>query len=715
MTPEFAKQNAYGEIKDTGIFCMLAVAKLLGISADEEKIRGLVGDGNTPVNKKKLLQAAAKLQMNAEFVSINLEDLPKQSIPAIAVMKNENYIVLGRNNEHQVVVLDLAVGHSTTLNIQQFASEWTGELILLSRKFSLRNIGQYFHIDWFIPAIKKYQKLFLEVVVASFCLQIFGLVVPLFTQVIIDKVIVHHGVATLDVLAFTIIILAIFQLGLGFLRTYLLSHTTNKIDVILGIRLFRHVASLPLRYFEQRRVGDTLTRVQAMNGIREFLTGSSTNIILDTLFSVVFIMIMFYYSPSLTAVALAAVPLLFLQNIIATPIYHERLKQAWAAGAENNAFLVETVTGIHTLKSLALEPQFNYRWEQLLARQVTKNFDNSTFNMFISNSTSLIQKISSLSILWFGGHLVIEGQLTIGQFIAFQMLSSQATAPLLRLSGMWQSMQQTILSVERLGDIINTPAEARVGNLRGTKPLQGHLQFENVVFRYNPESFAVLDEVSFEITAGTKIGIVGRSGSGKSTVAKLVQRLYLPEAGRIMIDGQDIMKIDPEWLRRNIGVVLQENYLFNGSVRDNIAITRPSASINEVILAAQLAGAHEFILELAEGYDTSVGERGMALSGGQRQRIAIARALLNNPSVLVFDEATSALDVQTEQFIMHNMNKITEGRTTMIIAHRLSTVKNCDKIFVLDQGKIIEQGTHAELMALGGFYHRLYSIQHEVK
>lgn len=714
MTPESAKQNDYCEIKDTGVFCLLAVVKLLGISVDDETIRH-IQDHCLPVDKRKLLQFAAKLQMRAEIVSVSLEDLPKQPIPAIAVMKNGNYMVLGRNNELKVVVLDLAVGHSSTLDIEQFASEWAGELILLSRKFKLKHLGQYFHIHWFLPVIKKYQKLFLEVIIASFFLQIFGLVVPLFTQVIVDKVIAYHGVATLDVLAFAVIILAIFQLGLGFLRTYLLTHTTNKIDVILGVRLFRHVASLPLRYFEQRRVGDTLTRVQALNGIREFLTGSTINIMLDMLFSVVFIVIMFYYSPSLTAVALAAVPILLFQNIVATPIYHERLKQGWVAGAENNAFLVESITGVHTLKSLALEPQFNYRWEQLLARQVTKNFDNSTFNMLISNSTSLIQKISSLSILWFGGHLVIDGRLTIGQFIAFQMLSGQVTAPLLRLSGMWQSIQQTILSIERLGDILNTPVEAKEGSLRTAKPLMGHLKFENVVFRYNPESFAVLDEISFEINAGTKIGIVGRSGSGKSTVAKLVQRLYVPETGKILIDDQDIMEIDPGWLRRNIGVVLQENYLFNGSVRDNIAIARPSASINEVILAAQLAGAHEFILELAEGYDTSVGERGMTLSGGQRQRIAIARALLNNPSILIFDEATSALDVQTEQFIMHNMNKIAKGRTTIIIAHRLSTVKNCDNIFVLDQGKIIEQGTHLELMAISGAYHRLYSIQHEVE
>lgn len=716
MTLEFSNQEVHehGRIRDTGALCLIAAAKILGVSVNEKIIRTLAGDRDSPLDKQKLLQVAAKLHIKARLITVQLENLPQQAIPVIAVMNNDTFVVLGRNNEQRVLVLDLELGRSKTLEIQQFADEWTGELITLSKKFDIRDVGRFFNIDWFISAIKKYKKLFIEVIVASFFLQIFGLVIPLFTQVIIDKVLVHRGVATLDVLAITITVLALFQLGLGYLRTYILTHTTNKIDVILGTRIFRHLASLPLQYFELRRVGDTITRISAMNGIREFLTGSAITLLIDTVFSIVFIAVMFYYNFSLTMIALAAIPLLLIQNVIATPVYHERLKQAWSAGAESNAFLVESITGIHTVKSLALEPQFNYRWEQLLARHVTKNYDNSTFNMFISNSTSLVQRLSSLSILWFGGHLVINGQMTVGQFIAFQMLAGQATAPLLRLVGMWQSFQQTALSIERLGDILNTSSEARTGSLKSTKPLQGQILFTDVVFRYNPESTPALDQFSAEFKFGTKIGIVGRSGSGKSTVAKLIQRLYSPETGKITIDGQDIVNIDPGWLRHNIGVVLQENYLFNGSVRDNIAIARPSASMEEVIHVSKIAGAHDFILELPEGYDTGVGERGTALSGGQRQRIAIARALLNNPGILIFDEATSALDYQSEKIIMGNMEKITKGRTTIIVAHRLSTVRECDTIIVIDRGKIIEQGTHSELMAIGGFYYHLYSIQHEV-
>jgi subfamily B ATP-binding cassette protein HlyB/CyaB len=613
-------------------------------------------------------------------------------------------------------VLDHETQKPSNIPIDAFFQTWSGQLILVKKQITWQEVKKRFNIDWFMPAVVLYKKLFAETLVAAFFLQLFGLITPLFTQVVVDKVLPYHGTSTLDVLVIALLVAGIFQATLNILRTYVFTHTTNKIDVILGARLFRHIAAIPLRYFELRRVGDTLTRISALNSIREFMTGTALTALMDTFFSVIFIAVMFYYSPFLTWIALASMPLLVIQNIFATPKYQKRLEAVWASGAENNAFLVETVTGIHTIKSLAVEPQFNHRWEQLLARYVKTTFDTAVFNILLSNSTALIQRLSGLALLWFGGHMVIEGEMTIGQLIAFQMLAGQAGEPLQRLIGMWQQFQQAALSAERLGDIITTQPEKFMANgvQNGGKSLGGAITFERVAFRYLFDGPLVLQHINLHVRAGMKIGIVGRSGSGKSTLTKLVQRLYLPESGRIMIDGIDIADMAPSWLRRQIGVVLQENFLFNGSVRDNIATARPGASMEEVIQASHIAGAHEFILELPEGYDTRVGERGMALSGGQRQRIAIARAILSNPRILIFDEATSALDYQSENIIMKNMDRITAGRSTLIIAHRLSTVRRCDLILVLDRGLVVEQGTHDELLASKKMYYKLYTLQQEV-
>lgn len=696
----------------TGLMCLVVVAKSLGIMLDEKKLQDELN--RESIDAAALSAIVRRFDLKSKNVQIKPEDLRGQETPAIALMKNGGFIVIGRIHEQRVTIFDPLRGSSAVVSLEKFFEGWSGELVLIKRKFSLRDAGSYFNLAWFFPVIKRYKRILGEVFAASFFLQLFGLVTPLFTQVIIDKVLVHRGVATLDVLAIALIAFALFQMAIGFLRTYLLTHTTNKIDMILGAKLFRHLAALPLRYFEMRRVGDTLMRVSAMNGIREFFTGSAMTVVMDTLFSVVFVAVMFYYSAPLTLISLAVVPLLIVQNIFLTPVYRERLSAVWETGAESNAFLVESVTGIHTIKSLSLEPQFNHRWEQLVARYSRTAFHSGTLNIFISNSNGLIQRLSTLSILWFGGHMVMEGKMTVGQLIAFQMLAGQANAPLLRLVGMWQSFQQTALSVERLGDVLNTSPEPRGADQSVKVPLHGAMIFKDVVFRYNPELPSVLNQVSFIIKPGSRVGIVGRSGSGKSTLSKLMQRLYLPEAGQITIDGRDIVEVDPFWLRRQIGVVLQENYLFTGSVRDNIAIVRPSASMTEVIRAAQMAGAHEFVLELPEGYDTQVGERGTSLSGGQRQRIAIARALLNNPRIVIFDEATSALDYESERIIMTNMDRIAAGRTTLTIAHRLSTVRHCDLILVIEQGKVIEQGTHEELMNCRGLYYNLYTLQQEV-
>lgn len=705
------------DLLDKSSLCLLVIASSLGIGVKKSLLEQAVTWNSAELpTSQQIIRAAKTMGLNAKIKTVPSEQLHKQRIPAIAIMKDGSYIAIGQCDKDFIVIVDDETRRPGKVSIDEFLQTWSGQLILIRKPITWQDIKKRFNIDWFTPVLALYKKFFAETLVAAFFLQLFGLITPLVTQVVVDKVLPYHGTSTLDVLIVALLAAGIFQVALGILRTYVFTHTTNKIDVIIGARLFRHIAALPLRYFELRRVGETLMRISALNTIREFMTGTALTALIDTFFSLIFIAVMFYYSPFLTWIALSTIPLLLIQNIFATPIYQKRLEAVWASGSESNAFLVETVTGIHTIKALAVEPQFNHRWEQLLARYVKTTFDSSVFSILLGNGTSLIQRLSGFALLWFGGHMVIEGQMTIGQLIAFQMLASQAGEPLQRLMGMWQQFQQAALSAERLGDIIATPPEnSNLASIQGNgKPLEGTITFEQVAFRYLPDTPLVLQQIDLHIKAGMKIGIVGRSGSGKSTLTKLVQRLYLPERGRIMIDNVDTAEMAPAWLRRQIGVVLQENFLFNGSVRDNIATVRPGASMEEVIQAADIAGAHQFILELPEGYDTKVGERGMSLSGGQRQRIAIARAMLSNPRILVFDEATSALDYQSENIIMKNMDRITAGRTALIIAHRLSTVRRCDLIFVVDQGRIVEQGTHEELLASKNLYYNLYTLQQEV-
>jgi subfamily B ATP-binding cassette protein HlyB/CyaB len=424
---------------------------------------------------------------------------------------------------------------------------------------------------------------------------------------------------------------------------------------------------------------------------------------------------MFFYSVKLTFVALAAIPFFVLLSIIVTPILRERLKNKFQCGAESQSYMVETVTGIGTVKSLAVEPQLNMRWEGILANYVNASFKAGILSTFGSGTAQLIQKLSTLAILWMGAHEVIAGRMTVGQLIAFQMLSGRVAEPVLRLASLWQDFQQVRLSLERLGDVLNFPAEPDVSPGRTTLgTIKGEVNIENLSFRYRLDTPPVLENINLYVPAGTTVGIVGRSGSGKSTFAKILQRLYIAERGRAMIDGVDLSNVDPAWLRRQIGVVLQENFLFNGSVRENIATMDPGAPMEKVIAASRMAGAHEFISELPEGYDTHVGERGTSLSGGQRQRVAIARTLLGNPRILIFDEATSALDYYSERAIQDNMKYIRKDRTMFVIAHRLSTVRDADVIIVIEKGQIVERGTHEELLEQKGIYYGLYAQQEGV-
>ncbi len=628
------------------------------------------------------------------------------------MQKDGRYVLLARADNEKVLVQDPAEPKPLILPRQVFEDAWSGRLILFTKRAHLRPEDRKFDFTWFIPAIVKYRKLLGEVLLASFFIQLFALLTPLFFQVVIDKVLVHKALTTLTVLGIGMLALVLFEAILTGLRMYVFAHTSSRIDVGLGAQLFKHLLRLPLAYFEARRVGDTVARVRELETIRQFLTSSTVTVVIDLFFTVVFLAVMYFYSPLLTFVVLATIPLYVILSVVVTPIFRARLNEKFNRGADNQAFLVESINGVETLKAMAVEPAMQRRWEEQLAGYVRASFRATSLGNIAGQTASFVNKATTVAILWIGAYLVMGGSLTIGQLIAFNMLAGRVSGPLLRVVQLWQEFQQAGISVSRLGDLLNAPPEPSYNPNRTTLPsLIGHIIFDKVTFRYRIDGTEVLRKLSLEIPAGKVIGIVGRSGSGKSTIAKLVQRLYVPEAGRVLIDGVDLAQVDPAWLRRQIGVVLQENFLFNRSVRDNIALPDPGLPMEQVVAAAKLAGAHEFILELPQGYDTMVGEHGCSLSGGQRQRIAIARALVTNPQILIFDEATSALDYESESIIQRNLAQICRGRTVILIAHRLSTIRNANWIFVIEKGEIIEQGMHQDLLQLNGYYARLHKHQ----
>lgn len=701
-------------VPDSGLICLLILARFYDLPADGSQLRHQFAQAGQPLSDTELLHAAKHLGLKTGVLKTKWNKLLGTPFPAIAKRKDGRYVVLAKIENDRALIQDPVEGRTQILSREQFESAWTGELLLFAKRARLRFQDLKFDFTWFIPAIVKYRKFLSEVLVASFFLQLFALLTPLFTQVVIDKVLVHKGFTTLHVLAIGMITLAIFDAVLGGLRTYLLSHTTNRIDVALGAQLFRHILALPLSYFEARRVGDTVARVREVEHIRQFLTSHSITVVLDVFFTLVFLVVLWLYSPMLTLVVMVSLPCYALLSVAITPAIRARLHEKFNRGAENQSFLVEAINGIQTVKAMAVEPPMLRKWEEQLAGYVKASFRATSLITVAGHVATGVQKITIVAVLWVGAYRVIDGELSIGQLIAFNMIAAQVTGPLLRLVNLWQELQQVGISVQRLGDVLNSQPEPSYNPGRTTLPqVAGRVVFDNVTFRYRPDGPEVLRKLSFAVPSGKMIGLVGRSGSGKSTIAKLIQRLYVPERGRILIDGIDLAQVDPSWLRRQVGVVLQENFLFNQSVRDNIALTDRGLAMEQVIQAAKLAGAHEFILELPDGYDTVVGEHGCTLSGGQRQRIAMARALVANPRILIFDEATSALDYESEAILQQNMAQICTGRTVFIIAHRLSSVRPAHRIFVVEKGEIVEEGSHDELLRINGFYARLHRLQND--
>ncbi|MDP9196329.1 MAG: type I secretion system permease/ATPase [Pseudomonadota bacterium] len=697
---------------DTGVWGLSLIARFHGISVDPENLVHARGSTGVFTSLDLVRAARQKLQLKARAIQSSVGRLEKTPCPALTLRRDGSWIVLMAVKEGKVLFQEAGAKQPTVTELDAFKEYWTGEVILIAKRASLLDAARRFDLSWFWPEIVRHKRLFAEVLTVSFVLQILALISPLFFQVIVDKVLAHRGMTTLDVLMIALVTVSVFEVLLTALRTYTFSHTTSRIDVILGARLFSHLLRLPQAYFSSRRVGDSVARVRELETIRQFLTGSALTLTIDLAFVFVFLGVMASYSLALTAITLATVPLFVGLSVAITPMLQRRVEEKFARGAENQSFLVESVTGIETLKSLACEPQVQRRWEEQLAAYVCAGFRASQLSNIAGQLCQLISKLAMAATLYVGARLVMDGGLTVGGLVAFNMLSGRVTGPVLRLAQLWQDFCQARMAVDRLGDILNTPAEPAAGSGQSVlSHIKGHIRLDHVTFRYRPDGGPTLQDISLDIPAGQSLGIVGPSGSGKSTLTKLIQRLYIPEAGRVMVDGVDLALIDPAQLRRQVGVVLQENMLFHRTVQENIALADPGLPLERVIQAAKLAGAHEFICALPEGYNTLIGERGASLSGGQRQRIAIARALVTNPRILIFDEATSALDLESEHAIQANMRAICQGRTVIIIAHRLAAVRSCHRIITVEQGRIVEDGTHDQLLGKGGRYAALHRHQ----
>jgi ATP-binding cassette, subfamily B, bacterial HlyB/CyaB len=702
---------------EAGLRALVTLLRCHGIAAEPVQIRQQMGTGQIGV--ADMLRCAKRFGLRARVQKTSWARLALTPLPGIAVLRDGGFLILGKFADDKLLVQRPTIAQPVTMTQAELEAIWDGDLVLMARRATLTDLSRRFDITWFLGAIHKYRRLLVEVLLASFFLQVFAVISPLFFQVVIDKVLVHRSMSTLDVLVAGLVGLTLFEAVLGTLRVYVFAHTTNRIDVELGARLFRHLMALPIAYFQARRVGDSVARVRELENIRQFLTSSALTLGIDLLFTFVFLAVMFYYSTPLTFLVLGSFPFYIGISAGAAPLFRRRLDEKFNRGAQNQAFLVESVTGIETLKAMAVEPQMQRRWEEQLAGYVAASFRVLSLNNTASQAVQTVNKLVTAATLYFGARLVIGGEMSVGELVAFNMLAGRVSMPVLRLAQIWQDFHQARLSVDRLGDILNTMPEPSFNPGRAALPaIRGQVTFEHVSFRYRIDGPEVLHDVSFTVQPGQVVGVVGSSGSGKSTIAKLVQRLYVPESGRVLVDGVDLAMVDLAWLRRQTGVVLQENVLFNSTIRENIALADPTMPMERVIAAAELAGAHDFILELPEGYDAVVGERGSSLSGGQRQRVAIARALITDPRILILDEATSALDYESERAIQQNMTRIAAGRTVFVVAHRLATVRHADRIITIERGRVVEDGKHDDLLRSNGRYAKLHYLQagiHDVR
>jgi len=712
--PFFAQQSG----SDCGAACLVMVSRYWGKRFSVNRLRDIANVDRNGASLRGLSAAAESIGFSTRPVKASLDQLAKQKLPAIVHWEGKHYIVVYEITRKRVIVCDPAIGQRS-LTHREFNADWTGYALLLQPTALLKDAKETTTPFWqFFELIKPHGLVVLEVFLASLFIQIFGLITPLFTQLILDRVVVQRSGLTLMAVGLGLLIFSLFRVAMMGLRQYLLDHTANKVDAALIVGFIRHTLRLPLSFFESRYVGDIISRVQENRKIERFLTGEALSILLDLLTVFIYVGLMVWYSWKMALLALVIVPPFLLLALIATPFLRKISREIFQATAKENSYLIEALSGVSTVKSTAVEQTVRWHWEELLNKEIKTSFDGQVISNRLQIFSNAIEAVVTTSLLWYGAWLVIQNQLTIGQLVAFNMLLGNIITPFQRLTVLWNQFQEVVIAMERINDVLDSePEEDLLNQARQSLPsIQGHIAFDNVTFRYHPESdLNVLENLSFQVKPGQMVALVGRSGSGKTTISKLVLGLYPPTDGKVLIDGLDLTSLSLGSLRSQVGVVDQDTFLFGGTIRENISLGHPAASLDEIIEAARLAGADEFIKQLPMGYETQIGEGGGTLSGGQRQRIAIARALLGNPKLLVLDEATSHLDAESERIIQKNLTHILKGRTTLVIAHRLSTVQNADLILVMDRGVLIESGTHHELMAKRGHYYYLnhQQISHE--
>ncbi|NEP35577.1 peptidase domain-containing ABC transporter [Moorena sp. SIO3B2] len=703
-------KSGRGILKET-LACFEMLSEYLQVPFKREVIQRVITNQQKTGTITLPFCAAIADLMGLQTQLVKIAATTITQLPTPALIRWEDTFAVVYNASPKEVVLGIPTsGGIKRRKLSTFIDIWgkSGQVLLL--KEATTTPKKKFGLSWFIPILSRYRQVLFEVLIASFFVQLFGLVNPLMTQVIIDQVIGGNSLDTLHVLGILLIVVALFEAILSALRTYLFSDTTNRIDLALASQVIDHLVRLPMSYFGKRTVGELATRVQELEKIRSFLTGTALTVVLDAVFSVIYIAVMVLYSPLLTLAALAVVPLFILLTLIFSPILRRMLRTKAQRNAQTHSYLVEVLNGIETVKSQNIELRARMSWQQRYGGYISEGFKTVKLSTTASSISNFLHKLSSLLVLWVGAYLVLQSELTLGELIAFRIIAGYVTSPLLRLSQLWQNFQETALSIERLSDILNHPQESPVEqqNNLTIPPITGTVKYENISFRFGNSGPLQLSKINLDIPAGCFVGIVGQSGSGKSTLTKLLPRFYEPLGGRIIIDNYDISKVELYSLRRQLGIVPQNPLLFEGTIHENIALNNPEATTEEIIATAKIAAAHDFIMDLPNGYNTQVGERGSALSGGQRQRIAIARAVLQNPRLLILDEATSALDYETEQRVCTNLAEAFKGRTVLFITHRLSTIKNSDLILMMSKGVIEEMGTHQELMAIKGRYYCLY-------
>jgi ATP-binding cassette, subfamily B, bacterial HlyB/CyaB len=698
---------------DCGVTCLAMIGQYWGKRLSLNQLREQAKVGRSGAALKNLAIAADQVGFQARPVRGSLGRLAEQRHPWIAHWQGDHYVVVYRIRGDRAVIADPARG-KRTLSRQEFLTHWSGYALLLDPTPQLhatatekRDLGQFWSVFW------TYRQVLWQIIGLSLLLQVFGLVTPLFTQLILDKVVTQKSLPTLHVFSIGLLLFGLWRVGLVAVRQYLLDYFSNRLDLTMVSAFVGHTLRLPLKFFESRQVGDILTRVQENQKIQAFLMRQAISTWLDTLMGVVYLGLMLYYNWRLTLLALALIPPIVILTLIATPLMRKISREVFTAAAEQNSLLVEMLTGVNTVKATATEREVRWRWEDRLTSLLNVQFKGQRLGIGLQAISGAINSLGSTAMLWYGATLVIQGELTIGQFVAFNMLIGNVIGPILALVGLWDEFQEVLISVERLNDVFAAqPEESPSQPMLVMPAIQGEIRFDDVTFHYEQaENHNTLQNLTFTIAQGETIAIVGRSGSGKSTLVKLLQALYYPTSGRILLDGHDTKHVSPHSLRSQLGIVPQECFLFSGTILENIQLYRPEYTLEQVIEVAKLAEAHPFIQDLPLGYNTKVGERGCNLSGGQRQRIAIARALLGNPAMLILDEATSSLDTESERRFQHNLEQICRGRTTLMIAHRLSTVRHADRILVLDRGILAEQGTHTELITQPGLYYHLAQQQ----